>query len=315
VRRGHRETWQSTHTGQPRGRGDRHGVVMTAAFLTILLSFARGTAAEEPPAEPEAAQYVGDDMCRSCHEEIGESYSKTAHGWALTETSRPPSRGGCEACHGPGSEHAEAGGGKGVGHLETFAPSTAAPQRSAVCLRCHAGNETLHAFRTSAHAGSGVACTDCHGGHAARAVPLLRDRPPRLCYRCHSDVRASFALPENHRVDQGVVSCIDCHSAHGSRDRMALRGTNNRACFRCHPEIEGPHVFEHQALLTEGCAACHVPHGSVNRHLLSRQQVAQLCYHCHTVTPADHLQPSFRDCTRCHVSIHGSNVQPHFLEQ
>ncbi len=34
-----------------------------------------------------------------------------------------------------------------------------------------------------------------------------------------------------------------------------------------------------------------------------------------TVTPATHLQASFRDCTRCHVAIHGSNVDPRFLEQ
>jgi hypothetical protein len=53
----------------------------------------------------------------------------------------------------------------------------------------------------------------------------------------------------------------------------------------------------------------------VNRHLLVRQQVAQLCYECHSVTPPDHLQPSYRDCTRCHVDIHGSNLDPHFLER
>jgi hypothetical protein len=53
----------------------------------------------------------------------------------------------------------------------------------------------------------------------------------------------------------------------------------------------------------------------VNRHLLIRQQVAQLCYECHTVTPSSHVQPSYRDCTRCHVDIHGSNIDPRFLEQ
>jgi hypothetical protein len=51
----------------------------------------------------------------------------------------------------------------------------------------------------------------------------------------------------------------------------------------------------------------------VNRHLLIRQQVAQLCYECHAVTPQTHLQPSFRDCTRCHVDIHGSNTDPRFI--
>jgi uncharacterized paraquat-inducible protein A len=53
----------------------------------------------------------------------------------------------------------------------------------------------------------------------------------------------------------------------------------------------------------------------LNRHLLVRQQVAQLCYECHTVTPSDHVQPSFRDCTRCHTAIHGSNFNALFLER
>ena len=69
------------------------------------------------------------------------------------------------------------------------------------------------------------------------------------------------------------------------------------------------------AVLAEGCVRCHVPHGGTDRHLLRSQQVAQLCYECHTVTPADHIQPSFRQCTNCHVGIHGSNVDPLFLQQ
>jgi DmsE family decaheme c-type cytochrome len=160
-----------------------------------------------------------------------------------------------------------------------------------------------------------VACTDCHRIHAGRGDHLLAEEPPRLCYGCHLEVRAKFALPEHHKVNEGVVSCLDCHSAHGSRHPRMLRGTNNRECLRCHADVEGPFVFEHEGLVTEGCVRCHDPHGSVNRHLLVRQQVAQLCYECHTLTPPTHLQPSFRDCTRCHVAIHGSNVDPRFLEQ
>ena len=67
-------------------------------------------------------------------------------------------------------------------------------------------------------------------------------------------------------------------------------------------------------LTLEGCGSCHEPHGSANRHLLLYQQVAQLCYQCHAVTPASHVQPSYRDCTRCHTAIHGSNSQAFFLE-
>jgi DmsE family decaheme c-type cytochrome len=128
-------------------------------------------------------------------------------------------------------------------------------------------------------------------------------------------VRAKFALPEHHKVDEGVVSCLDCHQQHGSRSPRLLRDANDRACFRCHGDLEGPFVFEHVGLVSEGCRRCHEPHGTTGRHLLVRQQVAQLCYECHTVTRPSHLQPSYRDCTRCHVSIHGSNTDPRFLEQ
>ncbi len=69
-----------------------------------------------------------------------------------------------------------------------------------------------------------------------------------------------------------------------------------------------------RGLTLEGCGSCHEPHGSANRHLLLYQQVAQLCYQCHAVTPASHVQPSYRDCTRCHTAIHGSNSQAFFLE-
>jgi DmsE family decaheme c-type cytochrome len=135
-----------------------------------------------------------------------------------------------------------------------------------------------------------------------------------LCYRCHPAVRSTFALPERHKVPEGVVSCIDCHQPHGTPDRAMLRDGEQRTCFRCHGEVEGPFVFEHFGLTLEGCQSCHEPHGSANRHLLRYQQVAQLCYQCHASTPASHVQPSFRDCTRCHTAIHGSNTQAFFLE-
>jgi len=268
-------------------------------------------ASDEPT---ETAEYVGDDMCRVCHQDLTETYDKTVHGWALAVEGQLPADHGCEACHGPGSLHVAAGGSE-PGGLQTFASDRPATERSAACLRCHGSAPDVHPFRSSTHAASGLACTSCHTGHDAPKDHLLRTAPPELCYACHLEVRAEFALPEHHRVNEGVVGCADCHQPHGSRNLMALRGTNDATCFRCHGEIEGPFVFEHAAVETEGCAGCHSPHGSVNRHLLKYQQVAQLCYQCHTVTPADHVQPSFRQCTNCHVSIHGSNIDPRFLEQ
>jgi DmsE family decaheme c-type cytochrome len=280
-----------------------------ALVAALVCLGATRTLADEP------SGWAGEETCAACHAEQAESYAKTPHAAALSNPSRPEPLRGCEACHGAGAAHAEAGGGKGVGGLQNFARTRAATERSAVCLKCHAGAQSLHDFKSGGHALSAVACTDCHRQHGGVGERMLARRTPELCYGCHLEVRAKFALPEHHRVNEGVLSCLDCHQPHGTRDPRLLRGANDRACFRCHGEIEGPFVFEHAGVVTEGCVRCHDPHGSVNRHLLARQQVAQLCYECHTVTPTNHLQPSYRDCTRCHVDIHGSNTDPRYLEQ
>jgi DmsE family decaheme c-type cytochrome len=286
---------------------------LTALYLVAVL--AARAIADDKPAEQPAPSYAGEDVCTACHDEEAESYGKTPHARALADPARPEAMRGCEACHGPGQAHAEAGGGEGVGNLETFGAKRPASARAAVCLKCHADGKELHDFKRGDHALAALACTDCHRMHGGANEHLLAKPAPALCYGCHLDIRAKFTLPEHHKVNEGVLSCLDCHSPHGKQPLAPMRGTNNRECFRCHGDIEGPFVFEHASLVTEGCARCHDPHGSVNRHLLVRQQVAQLCYECHTVTPATHLQPSFRDCTRCHVAIHGSNVDPRFLEQ
>lgn len=293
------------------GQGCRLAALICVAVL--LGGLASPTRGEEEAAVPEPPQYIGEMLCSACHPDKAESYGKTPHKWALAD--RPPSEQGCEACHGPGSNHANAGGGKGVGGLQSFSPGRSAAGRSSACLACHVRDPDRHVFRSSTHLLSGVACSDCHSPHAFTTEPMLRSPAPQLCYGCHVKKRAEFALPEHHPVDEGVVNCLDCHNPHGTRNRTKLWGANNRTCFRCHGEKEGPWVFEHASVMAEGCTRCHNPHGSVNRHLLKYQQVAQLCYECHSLTPANHLQPNRRDCTRCHVDIHGSNVHPRFLDQ
>jgi DmsE family decaheme c-type cytochrome len=286
------------------------------ALAILLVAAARGFAADAASSEKTAAaqpSFAGEEMCAACHEEAATSHAASPHR-VLSDESRPEAQRGCEACHGPGGAHAEESGAVMAG-LRAFASSEPAAARSEPCLGCHAGEPSLHGTRQGEHALSGVACNDCHRVHGT-TEHLLRKPEPELCYGCHLDIRAKFLLPEHHEVPEGVLGCLDCHEAHRARRPLMMRGSQDRAsCVRCHAEVEGPFVFEHAGLLVEGCERCHDPHGSVNRHLLVRQQVAQLCYECHTVTPPDHVQPNYRDCTRCHTAIHGSNFDPRFLER
>ena len=290
---------------------------MRSVFLLGLLAMVActGPAAhvDDDPAPPAGATYAGADVCVACHEEQAASFAKSVHGWALAYETLPESDRGCEACHGPGGAHAEAGGGKAAGGLRAFVRDDPAAGKSAACLRCHAKNVSRHDFLRGEHALSNVACTDCHSGHGGVGEAMLLGRTPDLCYGCHEDVRASFGLPERHGPGAAPPACLDCHEPHGTPNLASLREANDRRCIACHTDIAGPFVFEHAGLVSEGCTGCHEPHGSANRHLLVRQPVALLCYQCHTVTPPTHLQPTYRDCTRCHTSIHGSNTDPRFI--
>jgi predicted CXXCH cytochrome family protein len=160
---------------------------------------------------------------------------------------------------------------------------------------------------------------------------LLKEPQPALCFSCHETVRAQFSLPEHHRVPEGFMKCTDCHNPHGSMNHFNLTKANWETCVKCHVEKRGPFVYEHAAVRVEGCAACHTPHGSVNNFLLKRREQRLLCLQCHTVVHV--ISPSTTTgwngqanvphgrggyqgsgpCTRCHVAVHGSNLDPTLL--
>jgi predicted CXXCH cytochrome family protein len=95
-----------------------------------------------------------------------------------------------------------------------------------------------------------------------------------------------------------------------------LGGFKHEKCFTCHTDKQGPYVFEHLTSRVEGCTSCHdSAHGSVNRHMLSYQRVADLCNSCHTVVPGFHTRfVNTSQCTNCHSQIHGSNLHQAFLQ-
>jgi predicted CXXCH cytochrome family protein len=83
-------------------------------------------------------------------------------------------------------------------------------------------------------------------------------------------------------------------------------------------------VYEHAAVKTEGCTACHFPHGGENPRLLNRASVDTICLECHSPstnfgsiapTGLSHERTAQnQSCVTCHTSIHGSNVSNVFLK-
>ncbi len=279
--------------------------------------------AKTSSASKDPAQYIGAETCKACHEDIYKGFEKTAHFVTTMDTKRGPEWHGCEACHGPGKEHAEGGGDKSK--IFTF-KNVSAKESSERCLECHTYGEEHSNFGRSAHLQNNVGCIDCHSPHHAKEGPrLMKEAQPKLCYGCHLEVRQQFSRPFHHRVNEGLVKCSDCHNPHGGFLTRQLRATSAQdvTCFKCHSDKSAPFVYEHAPVKTEGCVSCHTPHGSSNARLLKRSQVNLLCLECHsfTVDQAAPLTPTFHNqaqkyqaCTLCHAAIHGSNFDRFFFK-
>lgn len=303
-------------------------VFSVAVFVTGLATL--GTVAADQ--QPASSQYVGADTCKTCHADVFKDVQRTRHWNSVLKLKNGAEAHSCEACHGPGAEHANSGGDKSKIFVFEGALPEAVAER---CLACHSRKEETAHFQQSAHAGGGVSCISCHSPHFAKEPRrLLVAKEPALCYQCHTETTADFNQPFRHRVNEGLIRCSDCHNPHGTLLTRSLRAepAQDAACFKCHRSLQGPFVFEHVPVKTEGCQACHQPHGSINPRLLKVNQVNILCLQCHTpgVTPNTrtgganapgtpngpiHDQSAkFQACTMCHVQIHGSNADETFMK-
>ncbi len=250
-----------------------------------------------------------------------------------------------QAAHGDDADTAKA-----LVEHPIFAFKGSAEENAARCLTCHNTSKQQELFEHSEHAGHGVSCSQCHSAHLVDEIKdaskgdmlhpqgyffqlpqvadenrwlhssLLKQSEPTLCYGCHQTVQAQFAQPEHHRVPEGLMKCSDCHNPHGSQNMASLNNPGSETCVKCHVEKRGPFVFEHPAVKIEGCVTCHNPHGSPNRMLLVRREGRQLCLQCHTGYHAQAQVPHSRlgfqtsgECIRCHVTVHGSSLDPNFL--
>ncbi len=278
-------------------------------------SGSKQAAALPKAAASDPADFVGSDVCATCHADVANKFSSNPHSrLGLLHGGHGAT---CESCHGGGKAHVESGGDvTKIKQISKMSPK----EVDATCLGCHAGAHPN--FDRSPHAKAGVSCLGCHSIHTGDTeAKLLKASQPKLCFQCHADVKPSFDMPFHHKVNEGLMKCSDCHDVHGSFNASNLKSTadQNAICTKCHTETRGPFVFEHAAVKGEGCMGCHTPHGSQNPRLMTVPNINQLCNQCHSPVSASTVHgmnagsADRPPCVNCHTMIHGSNVNPAFI--
>jgi DmsE family decaheme c-type cytochrome len=310
------------------------GAVRKAASILARIAFAMAASAlvlaAPAGAIPPEATYIGEKACLKCHDTEAGHFGHTQHAKAFRLNPRGEREARvCEACHGPGSLHAQRGNEKNRDYLVGFTREWGTPvaAQNAQCLSCHKGGQRLH-WEASAHDSAGVACSDCHNtmGRFSASGLLRTASINETCQTCHAQQRAEFRRRSHMPVPEGKMSCTDCHNAHGSTARPLLRADSvNDTCYACHADKRGPLLWEH-APVRENCLNCHEAHGSNHDRMLVAAR-PYLCQQCHD-TPSGHSTNFYRAdqtaraalgngsqsprmigraCQNCHSQVHGSN--------
>jgi DmsE family decaheme c-type cytochrome len=311
---------------RPVARAARVQLAEADNAVDALKDFLRGNAA--PPAEtpkasvatpkakptgaPVEAHFVGEKVCVTCHAGHAESFSKTLMG-RIGKTQ--PGKFACENCHGPGSAHVKAGGGRGVGGIISFRTddlSRSVEENNGICLACHEKGDRTY-WKGSIHQTRDVACSSCHTIMKSVSAKNQLKTVSELdtCFQCHKDRRAQMFRSSHMPMREGKIVCSDCHNPHGSVTESLLRENSiNDNCYKCHAEKRGPFLFEH-APVRENCLNCHDPHGTINEYSLKLSR-PRLCFECHgfghgPIAGINSPYTMGRQCQNCHTQIHGTN--------
>jgi predicted CXXCH cytochrome family protein len=222
-------------------------------------------AAVAPPQVP-GANFVGNKVCADCHTNIVRIFPASPHARFYKDDLKWAGRTGCESCHGAGSQHVAAGGGRGKFIVN--------PRKDpSVCYQCHL---EIHAeFNLPYHhpvIEGRMNCVQCHDPHGRDILKpaggLAMARLNESCAQCHRDQSRPFVFEHEAMWE----SCTLCHTPHGSISPKLLTQRDNNLCLRCHSQVQdGPGSlaigkFDHTSFIrgrTCWSAGCHPSvHGS-----------------------------------------------------
>jgi DmsE family decaheme c-type cytochrome len=284
----------------------------TGAAPVLLAKGEKKTAVQ---AEGEAT-FVGGQVCMGCHVAQAAAFNQTLMGRVFRNPRNAQERANCETCHGPGSLHVKAGGGRGVGGIISFRlddNSRTVEENNGICLTCHERGDRTY-WKGSPHEKRDVACGNCHQvmQRVSPKFQLAKGTELETCFQCHKDKRTQMLRSAHMPLREGKMTCSDCHNPHGSfTDALLKEVSINDVCYKCHAEKRGPFLYDHPPV-RENCLNCHNPHGTNNEYMLNVAR-PRLCQQCHTL--GGHAQPgnpfsrfmAGNSCQNCHSQIHGSN--------
>jgi predicted CXXCH cytochrome family protein len=216
------------------------GILAAACAVALLVTacapLERTVAA---PPEIQGAHFVGNGACTDCHTNIVRQFPSSAHGrFHKSDDENFAGMTGCESCHGAGSLHVKAGGGRGRFIVNPGKDAT-------TCFNCHV--DTHAEFNLPQHhpvIENRMNCVDCHDPHGPdifhagmkRGATLGMARLNESCARCHREQSRPFVF-EHEALREG---CVVCHDPHGSLNRAMLTERDNNLCLKCHAEVQTP---------------------------------------------------------------------------
>jgi predicted CXXCH cytochrome family protein len=197
-----------------------------ASLAVVLMSCATSRTLMAPPSIP-GATFVGTKECATCHEKLVRDF-RTADHAKLQAKGKNAVDMGCESCHGPGSKHVEAGGGKGLIVNPKKSPET--------CFQCHLDKKAEFSLPYSHPVLAGkMSCSDCHNPHTGNALKgggTQLNGKNETCYECHKAQVGPFVFAHD-AVKEG---CSTCHNPHGTVNQKMLTERNATLCLKCHTD-------------------------------------------------------------------------------